>query len=153
VAALAVRGHLTLPADRPDAQPSAAWQEIQKLSTSGPPASWMIPHDDHPILARPSSPQQNAVTTQIQSPVLVALYDILGLWFTVPFCPIPPPLSQQFYICTHLSSLCIANIPGHHNLYHWLLAFQQLFQNMAWNWWRFQNGIPQLKQGACFLHC
>jgi len=133
VAAQAVWGHPTSPLDSSDALPSTTWKAIPELPIAGLPAPMSIPHDDHPASARPPGLQQNAVMVQSQGLVPFTLYKIFELQFTMPFCASPSLPSQINCLCTHTSSQHIVNIPGHHNLYHWLLAFQQLFQNMVWD--------------------
>jgi len=143
VPALVGRGHLSALADSSEAQPSATGQpHIQKLTTSGPLAPVTIPHDDHPVSVRLPGPHQNAVTAPFQNPILFAVYTILGQWFTMPFCPFSLPLYQKI---THMPILLSLHChhPNNHNLSCWLHAFQQLFRNMAWDRWRYQNGISQ----------
>jgi len=143
VTAQAAQSHLTSPMDSSDGLMSVTWQAILEISMTGTLASRPIPHNDHPAPARPPSLPQNAVKVQFQGLVWVILYKIFELWFTVPFCASPSLQPQPNYPSVHPFSQHMANITGHHNLYRWLLDFQQLFQNMAWDWWRYQNGIPE----------
>ncbi len=63
------------------------------------------------------------------------------LTFLAAFKPISMPVSKQSFIhsdpvaCTQITSPC------NHVLYRWLQALAQLFQNMAWDKWRYQIGI------------
>jgi len=59
VAAQAVQGQPTSPADSSDDLTSATQQAIVDIPMAGTPAPRSIPHDDHPAPARPLSMPQN----------------------------------------------------------------------------------------------
>jgi len=91
-----------------------------------------------PLQPQPSS--TGATTTP-------SLQDVLDKWFEIRFvkpwyvstCPIQQPYITGTQHTTHSS----APSPSCYQLYHWLLALQQLFQNTAWDRWRYRNGITQ----------
>jgi len=57
------------------------------------------------------------------------------------FCPLLS--SQPYNTSTEPNSYNIVNSTSHHQLHHWLLALWQLFQNTAWDKWRYRNGVQE----------
>ncbi len=89
----------------------------------------------------PTTPVPNSETTiPCQAGELTKLIE---LRFTKPFCLSPPAASQLLPIQEHPIILRPVTIPSDFKLQFWLQALQQLFQNMAWDRWRYRNGIPK----------
>jgi len=79
--------------------------------------------------------------------IIPSLQDVLNRLFEIRFTepwyvrlrPIPQPGITGAHHTIHIS----APSPSRYQLYHWLLALWQLFQNTAWDRWRYRNGITQ----------
>jgi len=72
---------------------------------------------------------------------LVDLDKWLGLQFCLPFGLDSLPSPQLSGASTLLHPCNTLNKPSNHNISRWLAALWQLFQNTAWDRWRYQNGV------------
>jgi len=82
-------------------------------------------------MSKPKAPYQQAE----QKPI--------GLRNNMVNCFCPLPSSQPYNTSTEPNNYNIVNSASHHQLCRWLLALWQLFQNTAWDKWRYRNGVQE----------
>jgi len=98
----------------------------------------------HPVATMPQTIQHNKQKTNLATPVeraYEALETIFARKFTRAFEPNPPANSKLSFV--HSDPITSRTIipTSNHKLYHWLKALLTLFQNTAWDRWRYQLGI------------
>jgi len=69
-----------------------------------------------------------------------------GSWFTASGILSSTGLPWQQNKQVHSTTLSINTMLSNYNQDQWLLALWQLFQNTAWGWWGYRNGIQQGQQ-------
>jgi len=89
---------------------------------------------------QPHSSSKGATTTSSLQDALDRLFEIR---FTEPGYVHLRPIPQPCITGAHHNIHTRAPSPSSYQLYNWLLALWQLFQNTAWDRWRYRNGITQ----------
>jgi len=94
-------------------------------------------------MAWPSQPNPSSTgATTVFSPQ-DALDQLFTTRFTKSYYLSPIPIIQLYPTGAQQTTHSRAPGPSHYQLYHWLLALQQLFQNTAWDRWQYCNDITK----------
>jgi len=145
--------------------PSAPWPPRRGtwyvICCSKKQAQTVIAQLSKSLMKQPAAPVSKAPTGITQTPPIISVPTTLpsplrelDTWIGLQFCV---PFFLDSISKPHPSGACVLwppcvtiNQSSKYNFLRWLAALWQLFQNTAWDWWRYQNGITYYWREPCY---